>query len=152
MANTGLEVFDETVQKTNILLKEIEKEFDWENHRNLSYAALRTVLHTLRDRLTIQETADLAAQLPLLVKGIFYEGWDPSRVPIKMEKEEFIEEIRKNFPYSLDRPITDVVVVVVGALQRFVSTGEIEDILSILPKDLSLMLKQLDRAESTVII
>lgn len=31
-------------------------------------------LHALQDRLTVQEGADLAAQLPLLVKGIFYDG------------------------------------------------------------------------------
>jgi uncharacterized protein (DUF2267 family) len=55
-------------------LKQIETELGWENHRNMSYAALRPVLHALRDRLTVQEAADLAAQLPLLVKGIFFDG------------------------------------------------------------------------------
>lgn len=54
MPSTGFEVFDETIQKTNTLLKTIEAEMGWSNHRNLSYAALRSVLHVLRDRITIQ--------------------------------------------------------------------------------------------------
>ncbi len=73
MPITGFEVFDETIQKTNILLKTIETELDWIHHRNWSYAALRSVLHVLRDRFAIQEATQLAAQLPLLVNGIYYE-------------------------------------------------------------------------------
>jgi uncharacterized protein (DUF2267 family) len=144
MTSTGFEVFDETVQKTNTLLKTIEAEFDWTNHRNISYAALRSVLHVLRDRLTVEEAAQLAAQLPLLVKGIFYDGWDPSIVPRKIDKEEFVEEVRRRFIYSMDRDIADLIAVVIKALRKYVSQGELEDVLSILPKDLSLMLKQLE--------
>jgi uncharacterized protein (DUF2267 family) len=77
MTSTGFDGFDKTVHKTNTLLKQIETELGWENQRSMSYTALRAVLHALRDRLTVQEAADLAAQLPLLVIGIFYEGWDP---------------------------------------------------------------------------
>jgi uncharacterized protein (DUF2267 family) len=142
MAATGLDVFDETVQKTNTLLKAIEAEFDWENHRHLSYAALRSVLHAIRDRLIVEETAQLAAQLPLLVKGIYYDGWDPSIVPRKMDREEFIEQVRRGFPYSMDRDITDLIAVVIKALQKYVSRGELEDVLSMLPKDLSQIMKQ----------
>ena len=150
MASTGLDTFDKTIHKTNTLLKNIESELGWEKHRNLSYAALRAVLHALRDRLTVREAADLAAQLPLLVKGIFYDGWNPSSVPKKIHKEEFLAEIRKNFAFSLDRSINELVIVVVKVLRKYVSEGELEDVLSVLPKDLSLMLKQLERKEINV--
>src|SRR5919106_6787617 len=100
MSSTGQDVFDKTIHKTNTLLKNIETELGWANQRNMSYAVLRAVLHALRDRLTVQEAADLAAQLPLLVKGIFYNGWNPSSVPKKIHKDEFLEEIRKNFTFS----------------------------------------------------
>lgn len=46
-------------------------------------AALRSVLHQLRDRLTPQEAIDLAAQLPIIVRGVYYEGWQPLRTPEK---------------------------------------------------------------------
>ena len=61
-----------------------------------------------------------------------------------MDKEEFVEEVRRRFIYSMDRDITDLISVVLMALQKLVSKGELEDILSILPKDLSLMLKRLE--------
>jgi uncharacterized protein (DUF2267 family) len=144
MASTGLDVFDQTVQKTNTLLKAIEEEFNWEEHRHLSYALLRTVLHSLRDRLTVQEAADLAAQMPLLVKGIFYDAWNPSHVPKKIDREEFLEEIRTTFPYSTNFSTTELTTRVFKVLQRNVSKGEIEYILSILPKKLSTMLSQVE--------
>jgi uncharacterized protein (DUF2267 family) len=83
MTTTGFDAFDKTIHKTNTLLKQIETELGWENQRNMSYAVLRAVLHALRDRLTVQEAADLAAQFPLLVQGIFYDGWNPAIVPKK---------------------------------------------------------------------
>ncbi|MDB5058107.1 MAG: hypothetical protein JWO59_1579 [Chloroflexi bacterium] len=147
MASTGLDVFDATIQKTNALLKEIEAELGWEKHRDLTYAILRTVLHSLRDRLTVQEAADLAAQLPLLVKGIFYDGWNPSHVPKKIDKEEFLEEIRTNFRFSTEFSISELTTRVFKVLQGHVSQGEIEDILSTLPKKLSSMLSQVEETQ-----
>jgi uncharacterized protein (DUF2267 family) len=49
MSLTGLEVFDETLHKTNTWLKEIEQELG--PGRRRAYQALRAVLHCLRDRL-----------------------------------------------------------------------------------------------------
>src|SRR5690606_28737777 len=73
MGATGHSTFDKTVDKTNHVLKEIEQAYGWpKERRNHSYDALRAVLHALRDRLTVDECADLAAQLPLLVRGVYY--------------------------------------------------------------------------------
>lgn len=116
----------------------------------MSYAALRAVLHALRDRLTVQEAADLAAQLPLLVKGIFYDNWNPSGVPKKIHKDEFLAEIRKSSTFSLERSINDIIVVVAKVLRKHVSEGGLVDVLSVLPKDLSLILKQLERKEVNI--
>ena len=86
MAATGYPSIDATVDRTNRVLKDIEEAYGWpKERRNQSYNALRAVLHTLRDRVTVDESAQFAAQLPTLVRGIYYEGWDPSRVPVKMD-------------------------------------------------------------------
>ena len=77
MSSTGLEVFDETVHKTNIWLKEIAQVLGPDRHR--AYNALRAVLHCLRDRLTVDEAAQLGDQLPMLVRGIYYEAWHPAQ-------------------------------------------------------------------------
>ena len=75
MSEVGFPVLDATVQKTNHLLKHIEGAYGWpKERRNQSYAALRSVLQTLRERLTVEETAQFAAQLPMLVRGLYYEA------------------------------------------------------------------------------
>lgn len=144
MPGAGLDVFDGTIQKTNLILKEIEREMGWENRRDQSYLALRTVLHALRDRLPVQETADFAAQLPLLVKGILFDGWNPAKVPQRADKQEFIEQIRADFFYSMDRSITDLVAVVLQALSHHVSQGQAGDMLSVLPRDIADMIGEMN--------
>ncbi len=77
MSATGLEVFDRTIHKTNVWLKDLMEIQDCPD-RHEAYLALRATLHALRDRLTIKETVQLAAQLPMLIRGFYYEGWDPT--------------------------------------------------------------------------
>jgi uncharacterized protein (DUF2267 family) len=129
MATTGRAGFDATVQKTNELLHAIADANGWPREpHDRSYDALRGVLHALRDRLTVEETAQMAAQLPVLVRGLFYEGWDPTHVPVKMDREAFVERSGCN---------EEEIRTVLQALRRFVSDGEWDDIAAIVPMDLN---------------
>jgi uncharacterized protein (DUF2267 family) len=141
MVETGYRSFDTTVDKTNRVLKDIEQTYGWpKDRRNQSAAALRAVLHALRDRLTVEEAAQLSAQLPLLIRGIYFEGWDPSRVPMKVDREQFLGRIREEFPYDVQGGIESVVHAVLAALRRHVDDDEWEHIRSGMPKDLASVL------------
>jgi uncharacterized protein (DUF2267 family) len=141
MSSSGYKTLDTTVEKTNEVLGSIEEAYGWSKAlRNQSYDALRAVLHTLRDRLTVQEASDLAAQLPMLIRGVFYEGWNPSKVPVKMDREEFFQHVQREFPYRVEGDMEGVVKNVLGALSRFITKGEMEDIKSNMPKDLATVL------------
>jgi uncharacterized protein (DUF2267 family) len=94
------------------------------------------VLHALRDRLTVQEASDLAAQLPMLLRGVYYEGWQPSKVPVKMHREAFLERVRAGFPHEVDGGIERLVQTVLDALRLHITEGEWEDVKATLPKDL----------------
>jgi uncharacterized protein (DUF2267 family) len=138
MVETGYRSFDTTVDKTNQVLRDIEEAYGWpKERRNQSVAALRTVLHALRDRLTVEESAQLAAQLPMLIRGIYFEGWDPSRVPVKAGREEFLRRIREEFRYDVQGGVESVVRTVIGALRRYVTDDEWDDIRASMPKDLA---------------
>ncbi len=133
---------ENSLQKTQELLKEIEEAFGWtKEQRNQSYAALRAVLHTLRDRLTVEEAVNFSDGLPLLLKGIFFDGWQVAKVPRKMDQEEFLQEIQQQFPFSIQGNIQKVISVVLQSLKKYINEGEIEDILDVLPKDIANMLK-----------
>ena len=135
---TGYDSFDATVDKTNRLLHDIEQGFGWpRTRRNQSYAALRAVLHALRDRLPVDESAQLAAQLPMLVRGIYYDGWDPSRVPVKMHRAEFEARVRQEFPFDVEGGIDQLITVVLNALKRFGTTAEWAGVKASMPKQLA---------------
>ena len=80
MSDTQIPALDHSVQQINIWLKALGEELHTED-RHDAYLALRAVLHVLRDRLTPEQAAHLGAQLPTIVRGLFYEGWRLSAQP-----------------------------------------------------------------------
>jgi uncharacterized protein (DUF2267 family) len=142
MTKTGYPSFDTTVDKTNHVLRQIEQTYGWpKERRNQSYNALRGVLHALRDRLTVEETAHFAAQLPMLIRGLYYDGWEPSRVPKKMHRDDFLNQIRREMPpYDIHGGIDGLVHTVAQALRLYITDGEWENIKAQMPADLADML------------
>ncbi|MDB5050462.1 MAG: hypothetical protein JWO30_3533 [Fibrobacteres bacterium] len=133
---TGLETLEKTVQKTQEWLKEIETEMEWRD-RHFALQSLRAVLHALRDRLPIREAIDLGDQLPILVRGLYYESWDTSIVPVKDKKvEDFLAHIPPYFPKDSDLDPERVTRAVFQILKRHVSEGEIGHVLSNFPRAL----------------
>lgn len=134
MSATGLEVFDTTVQVTNTWLKQIAADLHW-GDRHRAYLALRGTLHALRDELNVDQAALLAAQLPMLVRGIFYEGWDPSKTPARDRKrEDFLWRVAAEFARA--DPSVDPVRAaraVLRVLSAHVSAGELNQVRHVLP-------------------
>jgi uncharacterized protein (DUF2267 family) len=90
---TGIDVLDRTEQETNIWLNEIEDRLGVGDRRD-AFNALRATLHAVRDRIGADNALHLAAQLPLLVKGVFFEDWRPSETPTReRDKETFLANI-----------------------------------------------------------
>ena len=136
MSQTGLEVFDTTLHKTNSWLKDLSQALG-QSDRHWAYLILRATLHALRDRLTVEEVAQLGAQLPMLIRGFYYEGWDPTGKPLKARhKEQFLARIEQELrgdervePERLARAVFAV-------LAQRVSQGEIDDVRHVLPAEI----------------
>jgi uncharacterized protein (DUF2267 family) len=138
MVETGYRSFSTTVDKTNRVLKDIEQAYGWpKERRNQSYAALRAVLHALRDRLTVEEAAHLAAQLPMLIRGLYYQGWEPGHVPVKMHRQEFLERVRSDLPFNAGDGVEPLIQTVLSSLRRHVTDGEWDNVRATMPRDLA---------------
>ena len=136
MSQTGLAAFDSTIQTTNIWLNDVMERMGWDD-RHRAYHALRAVLHALRDRLSVEGAAALGAQLPMLVRGFYYEGWHPHGKPIKeRHKEEFLAHIAaalQNDPYVGPEEVARAVFQIVA---KHVTAGEIEGMKHLLPNEI----------------
>jgi uncharacterized protein (DUF2267 family) len=136
MPASGLASFDKTVQKTNSWLKDLMNILGWQD-RQKAYRAFKATLHALRDRLTIEEAAELAAQFPMLMRGFYYEGWDPTGKPLKeRHKEQFLARIERELTGEEGIDAEEIARAVFGVLQKRISEGEIEDVEHLLPADI----------------
>lgn len=133
MSANGLEVFDKTIQTTNIWLNEIMQ--DLGPDRQVAWKVLSTVLHKLRDRLTVETAAHLGAELPLLVRGVYYDQYQPARQPSDLrDMDEFVAEVAKWL--SDTRPVDpkDAIHSVFKVLSRHIPEGQIRKVQDSLPQ------------------
>jgi uncharacterized protein (DUF2267 family) len=136
MSATRLAAFDSTIQTTHIWLKDICEEMRWGDDQHRAYQALRSVLHALRDRLHPEEAAGFAAQLPLLIRGIFYEGWHPHGKPVKTHtRSEFLAPVATAFSDSREDPAA-IARAVFRVIERHLTSGEVDDVKAALPTEI----------------
>src|ERR671919_1263354 len=134
MSAAGLDVFDKTLQTTHIWLNEIME--DLGPDRQVAWKVLSVVLRKLRDRLPIGLAAHLGAQLPILVRGIYYDQFEPSKLPTEWDVEAFVHEVSRWL--SDARPVDPIAATraVFQVLSRHIPPGQIEKVQHALPADL----------------
>lgn len=136
MSATGFESIDHTVQLTHIWINELDDALGWQN-KPRAFRLLRSVLHALRDWLQVNEAVDLAAQLPTLVRGIYYDQWRPSAVPVKeRRRDDFLARVDRDFKTDPIDNTVEAVTAVFRLLSEKVTAGEISDVRNALPVDL----------------
>ena len=133
MSTQNLEVLDTTLQKTHQWIDAVSVATHLDRHT--SYQALRGVLQTLRDRLPQEEAAHFSAQLPLLVRGIFYEGYRPATVPVPLSRQEFLDRVGSKIVANRSVDVLSVTRQVLGAMDVLLGEGEIEKLALVLPKE-----------------
>ena len=139
MTDTGITAFDRTIHTTNVWLHDLMNQMGWLDKHH-AYQALRAVLHALRDRLAVDQAAALGAQLPLLIRGAYYEGWHPHGKPLKeRKKEEFLAHVAMAFPNDPLFNSEEVARAVFRVLAKHVTPGEIQHVKLTLPGEIRLL-------------
>jgi uncharacterized protein (DUF2267 family) len=117
------------VSKLEAELPDCDKQQTWH--------ILRGTLHALRDRIQPDEACHLAEQLPLVVRGAFFEAFRPGRGVRKMDADTFLADVaaqvRVDPPKNLEEKVWTALSYVLGS----VSAGEKQDVVRNLPADIA---------------
>jgi uncharacterized protein (DUF2267 family) len=136
MFTGSVDSIERTVHKTNEWLADLAAELGTDS-RAYAWRALRGYLQVLRDRLTIDEAAQLAAELPQLVRGLFYEGFDPGHQPEPIrDRETFLARLAQQALLDDPAEAARVAAAATRVLRRKIAAGEVDDALAQLPAEI----------------
>lgn len=124
--------FDAAVQKANRWVKEMAGELGTDDAHE-AYKALRAGLHALRDRLSVDEAVQLGAQLPVVIRGAYYDGWKPSGRPVHAHTvDDFVALVARRAPLGLPWDARAVIEALFRVLTRHLSPGETDAVMHVL--------------------
>jgi uncharacterized protein (DUF2267 family) len=119
---------------------------------------IRAVFHTLRDRLSHEESFQLLAQLPVALKGVYVDGW-------KFEKDfkrithigDFLNEVRTEdgvlaaYDLGNNERAEKAVTAVFRAMSYFISDGEFRNVIAVLPEEIKQFVNKSLAGEGTIL-
>jgi len=133
---TGIDVLEKSEQETNIWLNEIGERLDTADRRK-AFNALRATLHAVRDRVGADNALRLAAQLPLLIKGLFFEDWRPSETPTReREKETFLANVDAEVTRGIGVDPEQAVKAVLEVLAEHIDVAQTEKLRRLFPENM----------------
>ena len=136
MSGKGIHAFDSTVQEANVWLMAVMDRLETEDAHH-AQLALRAVLHTLRDRIRPESAVHLGAQLPTLIRGLYYDGWHMAGTPTKERRmEQFLAHVRWAVPRTKHFDPEDAARAVFGVLWEKVDPGEVAKLIRMFPVEL----------------
>ncbi|MEA2377088.1 MAG: hypothetical protein QOD13_995 [Thermoleophilaceae bacterium] len=141
MSLRSVDSIERSVHKTNEWVSELAEELGAD--REDAWRVLHAYLQTLRDDLTVEEAAQLAAQLPHVLRGAFYDGFDPTHQPAKLRHaEQFLDLIAERAALPDRDAAARAAEAATAVLERHVSEGEVEDVFAQLPREVREVLQQ----------
>ena len=140
--------FNKYAEEGNLFVKNLAKKLGHPDETGRTGIVLRAVLHTLRERITISESFNMMAQLPMFLKAIYVDNWKYREKPIRLDKEEFLKEVERHqnqygeYEFSWEKSTEDIVKLVIKELSSYIAKGEFEDIMAQLPEDIETMFRE----------
>jgi uncharacterized protein (DUF2267 family) len=142
VSTTEVTLFEESTQKTRLWLDELAEELGRPGDQRYAMRVLRGFLHTLRDRLPVPETAHLAAQLPELLRGVFYEGWRPTTLPQRYhDLDTFLVRVVDQGQLAGETEAAYAAEAAARVMRRHVGAGEMNKVRAVLPHDIVALLE-----------
>lgn len=123
---TSLSDLETAVHATEDWVDDLMRRLSWHDRERV-YLALLAALHALRDVLTRDEAVFLGAQLPALLRGLYYEGWHPGARPATRSRSAFLERIHDGLQRDPGVDAEQVARCVFALLAARLPAAELED-------------------------
>lgn len=149
VSTTEATLIEESAQKTRLWLDELAEELGRPGDQKYALRVLRGFLHTLRDRLPVPETAHLAAQLPAFLRGLFYEGWRPTTLPMRYhDLQTFLDKVAEHGQLAGETEAAYGAEAAARVLRTHVGAGELDKVRAVLPHEIVALLDGATRGGS----
>jgi uncharacterized protein (DUF2267 family) len=133
--STGLDVFDTTVRQTNLWLKDLMERLELD--RKHAYKVLSATLHAVRDRIGPDNAVHLGAQLPMLIRGFYYEGWHVAATPVRIRHtQDFLDYVDGDVFRGLGINPEQAIQAVFAVMASRLDAGEVEKLITLFPEEL----------------
>lgn len=131
-----IHVFERTTHEAHEWVNDLAGRTGWTSEREV-LRLLRAVLGKVRDHLPVNEMAQFSAQLPLILRGMFFEGWQPKLTPVhERQVEDFVAGIAEKVGDVIGYRGEADIKAVLGLINARISRGEVEDVRACLPQEL----------------
>jgi uncharacterized protein (DUF2267 family) len=138
--------FDKYAAKGNEILDMVAE--DLKVSRDKAGRILRAILYAIRSRINLDESLQVIAQLPMALKGVYVDQWDPWLSFHRIHNlDEFIRQVRKydktaaGYDFGNDESAKRAIQAVFRTLGHYLSDGEFRDVIAVLPLELKEFLK-----------
>jgi uncharacterized protein (DUF2267 family) len=143
--NNKLQIMAVNINKytaeANRFINEVAAELGDSSAWDMAGRVTIAVFHTLREKLTPEESFHLISQLPMILKGIYVDGWDPAKQVERTDTlEEFLQHLRDHDARAAGRDFGDDeqaarhFQAVLRVMSHYISDGEMKHIRQQLPR------------------
>lgn len=136
--------FNKFAQEGNEFVNDLAERLNHRDDKGQVGIILRSVLHALRDRITVPQSLHLIAQLPIFLKAVYVDQWKYREKPVKIATmREFCDAVKaeqlkygeRDFDWKMSTD--EIVKIVIESVSlRYISAGEIQDVVGELPAEL----------------
>lgn len=136
--------FDKYVHDANEYFKYLATKLGHPDEQNRVVFIWRAVMHTIRDRIHISESIDLISPLPMILKGMYVEGWKYHDKPLY--DFETLEQMKTQVKalqnkygearFDWSKPTDEIISITLESLEKYVPAEQMEQIRNQLPDDI----------------
>lgn len=139
-----INAFNKHLEEANRFVKDLAMQLGNPENTDQAIRVLRAVFIALRRRIPTDESMHVVSQLPMILKGMYVDGWDLHEPLSDAQSwDDFLFELRNNtarnadIDFVNDEDAKQKVSAVFTALKQYISEGELDHVRSSLPKEIA---------------